>query len=142
MKYKIRYAKSRDLSEIYTLYLNHRNEPSYSHDYDFTDFRRYVKSLKVDLIVADINDKIVGYILCYDHDNWGYIDSICVDPKHRKRGVGRLLVSKLFKFKKRWVCIEACYDQKDLGMAKFLETNSFKSKPQMIYKWMIKFKEA
>lgn len=138
MKYIIRHARTRDLKTVFGLYQTGRNEPKHSeNDYDLKSFRKYVGSSKVDLVVACKDKSVVGYLLAYDHDNWGYLDSICVDPQYRREGVGQALVDGVIALKKHWIMIELCYDPTDSKIAKFVKSAGFISdKKPMIFRWM------
>jgi ribosomal protein S18 acetylase RimI-like enzyme len=138
MKYVIRHARTRDLKTIFSLYQNWRNEPKHGEvDYKLNDFKKYIGSPKADLIVACEDGDVIAYLLAYDHENWGYLDSICVNPQYRRSGVGQALIDGLITLKKHWRKLELCYDPNDFKIAKFVRSAGFVSeKKPMIFRWM------
>jgi ribosomal protein S18 acetylase RimI-like enzyme len=144
MKYVVRHARKRDLKAIYSLYQNWRNEPKHGEiDYDLNSFKKYIGSPKVDLVVACEDKDVIGYLLAYDHENWGYVDSICVNPQYRRSGVGQALISGALALKKHWHVLELCYDQNDFKIAKFVKSVGFVSdKKPMIFRWVYKARAA
>lgn len=138
MKYTIRHARTRDLKAIFSLYKKWRNEPKHTeNDYDLGSFKKYIGSSKVDLIVACEDRDVVGYLLAYDHENWGYLDSICVNPQYRRDGVGQALINGVVALKKHWVMLELCYDPNDAKITKFVKSAGFVSdKKPMIFRWV------
>lgn len=70
--------------------------------YSETRFESLYKKHPDDFVVAELQGKIVGYIIAYDSGGYGDFDSASVDPKFRYQGVGSLLVNcMLEQFKKR-----------------------------------------
>uniref|UniRef100_A0A7J3QEB0 Ribosomal-protein-alanine N-acetyltransferase n=1 Tax=Ignisphaera aggregans TaxID=334771 RepID=A0A7J3QEB0_9CREN len=47
-------------------------------------------------LVAEYNNKIVGYVSgLIRTDGFGHIVSLCVDPEHRRKGIGKQLMLKI-----------------------------------------------
>ena len=56
--------------------------------------KKLYKKYPDDFIVAEISNKIIGYILGYKKSDWtGSIKTISVDPSFRHQGVGKELVN-------------------------------------------------
>jgi len=54
-----------------------------------------VKSRRRKVLVAEVNGKVVGFIIAYKFRNRAYIDSLAVDPEWRGKGIGITLLRKL-----------------------------------------------
>jgi len=52
-------------------------------------------------IVAEKDNKVVGYIVGWITEGRGGIGSIAVDPKHRNEGIGKQLVDFIFSYFKQ-----------------------------------------
>ena len=48
-------------------------------------------------IVAEIDKKIVGYMITCSLPDKGYVASIAIDPAYRHKGIGRVLANFTFK---------------------------------------------
>ncbi|MCP8316276.1 MAG: ribosomal protein S18-alanine N-acetyltransferase [archaeon] len=68
---------------------------------------RYYDVPREGFLIAEINDKVVGYIvgnmiISEEGRKEGHILDIAVDPAHRKQGVGKILIGHILEiFKKR-----------------------------------------
>lgn len=51
-------------------------------------------------IVAEINEKVVGYVIGWIEDDKGNIASIAVNPKYRREGVGQQLAAYILNYLK------------------------------------------
>lgn len=49
---------------------------------------------------ALINDAVVGYVGMHNICNEGYITNIAVDAEHRRNGIAKALINKLFEYAK------------------------------------------
>lgn len=52
------------------------------------------------MLVAEYNSNIVGFCSCY-LNGWGYIDTIVVGKRYRRKGIAALLISQMIKTLKR-----------------------------------------
>lgn len=61
-------------------------------------FKYCVQHQPEGFIVAEINEKVVGYVIGWLTDKKGNIASIAVDPKYRQEGVGHQLVAYILNY--------------------------------------------
>lgn len=54
---------------------------------------RFIKRNPTTCVVAVVNDKIVGSILCGHDGRKGCMYHVCVDPDYRRKGIGKEMVS-------------------------------------------------
>jgi len=96
-KIKLRKFKLSDLNRILEI-----EQSSFSIDaYPKERFERLAKLHPQDFIVAENQGKILGYIIAYNSSGNGNLDSIAIDPKYRKLGIGSQLVNyTIERFKK------------------------------------------
>ena len=96
-KIKLRKFKLSDLNRILEI-----EQSSFSIDaYPKERFERPAKLHLQDFIVAENQGKILGYIIAYNSSGNGDLDSIAIDPKYRKLGIGSQLVNyTIERFKK------------------------------------------
>ena len=112
----IRKAKTRDVPEVaklnYELNTYHlkfdkyyelkKNTDSLSRKY----YRTIIRSNRALLMVAEVNNRVVGYICCkiekrppiYKINERGYIGGLFVSKKHRRKGIGKKLVAEALKW--------------------------------------------
>ena len=112
---KLRKFEPKDLEEV--MYINKTCLPENYPSYFFMDhFRRFPDIF----LVAEINGRIVGYIMCrietslldLRHFSWGkrgHTISIAVLPQYRRRGIGYALVSNALKAMSKTYGAKECY---------------------------------
>lgn len=61
-------------------------------------FKRHAQRQPGGFIVAEINDKVVGYAIGRVSDKKGKISSIAVDPKYRREGVDYQLAAYILNY--------------------------------------------
>jgi|TARA_B100001971_G_C17933951_1_gene404152 ribosomal protein S18 acetylase RimI-like enzyme len=96
-----------------------------------------MKNKKNCFFVAEINDKIVGYISILVFDNWpmykirkkGHFDLLFINPKFRNKGIGKKLVNEGYKwFRKKGIKnFTVTAHALDIGANKFWKHLGFKS---------------
>lgn len=64
-------------------------------------FRNYAQRHPEEFIVAEINEKVVGYVIGRVTDKKGKIASIAVDPKYRREGAGQQLTAYILNYFKK-----------------------------------------
>ena len=63
--------------------------------YPKSEFRRLYSEHPGEFFVAELGDKVVGYVAGSVKDDTGEIESIAVDPRCRQLGIGRMLAERL-----------------------------------------------
>jgi len=92
----IRLVQKRDLQRIYEIEIE-----SFKTPYSFFTLQTLFWFNKEYFYVAEIDRKIVGYIIGDVRNNHGHVVSIAVDSQYRGRGIGKCLMDVLIKkFKK------------------------------------------
>lgn len=117
----IRVATQSDVDDIVQIY-QQINIKTMKTDVKFTksDFEKHVDNSNI--YVYDI-DKIVGFILFYDHITWAYIEVLCVDKNFRGNGIGNKLLNTIKN--ESWNRIELCCHISDVDVINFVEKCNF-----------------
>lgn len=100
-------------------------------------FKRMIKNDNGAIFVAEIDNKIVGYAVCwiakrppylYKVDKIGYISDVFVEDKYRMRGIGSALLGKVLEwFKNKNIkYVELSVLAKNEKAKKFYEKHGFK----------------
>ena len=74
--------------------LNEINSKSLPIAYTKNDYAMFISSNKHFIIVAEINNKLVGYCLVEKFGKRNHIMSIAVSEEHRKHGIAQLMINK------------------------------------------------
>ncbi len=92
--------------------------------------KNYNESLEnpnYNILVAKLDNKIVGFISMYHASGEGYICNIAVEKSHRKRGIGTALLSEAIRYSKRknleFLTLEV--RESNIGAVKFYEKLEF-----------------
>lgn len=85
-------------------------------------------------LVAEIEDKVVGFVIGeasgWEYgvpENIGWVDTIGVDPKYQKKGIGGLLMKELLNYMKK-VDVDTVYtlvNWRDWELLRFFDTMGF-----------------
>ena len=85
-------------------------------------------------LVAEIEDKVVGFVIGeasgWEYgvpENIGWVDTIGVDPKYQKKGLGGLLMKELLNYMKK-VDVDTVYtlvNWRDWKLLRFFDTMGF-----------------
>lgn len=84
---RIRPARGEDLPVIHRI-----EKASYSVPWSRTTFRNLLDRMDTDSIVAEIGHEVVGYAISWFVLDQGELGNIAVAEKHRREGIGRLLI--------------------------------------------------
>ena len=81
-----------DYEQIYELWMKIKGFAIRSIDDSKEGVERFLKRNPNTSVVAVKNEKIVGAILCGHDGRRGCLYHVCVDPNHRKQGIGTAMV--------------------------------------------------
>ncbi len=89
-KLHIRWMIRRDMAEVLAAEL-----ASFEYAWTEEDFLRCLRQRNCIGMVAEINDRIVGFMIYELHRGKLHVLNFAVAPAHRRAGIGRLMVRKL-----------------------------------------------
>ncbi len=92
-KLKIRVVSERDLADIFKIELEAFGKKAYPK----WVFQQGMKLLGRTFIVAELDGRAIGYVMAHAKGRTGEILSIAVHPKHRRKGIGKLLMKEIIK---------------------------------------------
>jgi N-acetylglutamate synthase-like GNAT family acetyltransferase len=132
----IRTAEEEDIKDIYNI-LSNAFSP-YTKFYTKTAYqatvvspnilKKRIQDNKANILVAELDNKIIGTASFYKKQDYIYLYSMAVDPVFQKNGVGNILLNKIIKFttneKIKKILIYSYYPLKDA--IRFYESNGFK----------------
>lgn len=90
LRVHVRWMINRDMPEV--LYIE---EQSFEHKMGKDDFLRCLNQSNCIGTVAELDDKVVGFIIYEFHNTNLHILDFVVHPDYRRKGVGRQMVEKL-----------------------------------------------
>ena len=98
---KVEFAKTKDAGQLAELDLIGNSEISGWEPNNEKDFIKIIKNFKSIIVVRD-NEKIIGYLsLRPDKESkWIWVEDIYVLRNQRQKGIAKLLIKKLVKYKK------------------------------------------
>lgn len=97
METKIRKMTIEDYEEVYALWRRIKGFAIRSVDDSRTGIERFLKRNPNTSVVAVKNDRIVGAILCGHDGRRGCLYHVCVEPSHRKQGIGSAMVTSVME---------------------------------------------
>lgn len=102
---------------------------SFKYPYDYSTFSSYLTEKESNFIIAEVEKKVVGYVIVRTNCNLGTIISIAVLPIRRRKGIGGCLLE--FALKKLFYevnSIELQVSTANLDAIRFYESHGFSSK--------------
>ena len=125
----IRPASLEDVKTVAQLNQSSRNEPdgTVGIEYLESDFQAYLGKDHIFFFVAEVDNCVVGFILAFDHGNWGYVDVLCVHPEARSHGLGTELLGAVESIgvTRHWGFIELCRDFTDTQIGAYVERRGY-----------------
>lgn len=91
-QYRIRPMQMKDYEKVFQLWLNIQNFSIRSLDDSKEGVERFLARNPETSVVAIMDDKIVGSILCGHDGRRGCFYHVCVDKDYRRRGIGKAMV--------------------------------------------------
>ena len=125
-----------DYDEVYNLWSGTTGMGMHSLDDSLEGITKFLTRNPNISFVAEINDQIMGVILCGHDGRRGYIYHMAVKPDYRKRGIGKALVTAtLDALKKEQINKVALvvFNTNELGN-KFWENIGFEKRDDLIYR--------
>ncbi|MEM2855319.1 MAG: GNAT family N-acetyltransferase [Desulfurococcaceae archaeon] len=92
----LRNARAHDVNRIFEIHLSSL-EGLDEEDYEWFKALINTRSKRKKVIVAEVDGKVVGFVITYKHRHLTYIDSLAVDSGYRGLGIGSLLLDYLEK---------------------------------------------
>lgn len=92
MEIKIRSMEIADYDQVYALWMRIRGFAMRSVDDSAEGVKRFIDRNPGISVVAEEAGRIVGAILCGHDGRRGCMYHVCVDPAHRRRGIGKAMV--------------------------------------------------
>ncbi|MGC9108204.1 MAG: GNAT family N-acetyltransferase [Infirmifilum sp.] len=96
----VRPARSRDAECIFRIHLKSL-EGLDEEDLEWFKAMIGVRSRRRKVLVAEVNGRVVGFIIAYKYRELAYIDSLAVDPDYRDMGIGGKLIQAVEELLKR-----------------------------------------
>jgi hypothetical protein len=94
--------------------------------FEIDDFKDAYRNYPRTTLLAAYNEtaEIVGVLLGYDMNSWGYIEILAVDMPYRCRGISKLLISAFCKGRTGWSYLEFCTSQ-SISIIEFAKAAGF-----------------
>ena len=91
MSVHIRWMIRRDMPEVL-----HIENDSFEHPWSEEDFITSLRQRNCIGMVAEVNEKVVGYMVYELHRNKLYLINLAVHKDYRRKGIGKTMVDKLY----------------------------------------------
>ncbi|XCP84351.1 GNAT family N-acetyltransferase [Roseburia hominis] len=92
MEFQVRAMTIEDYEEVYALWIKIKGFGIRSIDDSREGVARFLRRNPSTSVVAKSDGKIVGAILCGHDGRRGCLYHVCVDPRYRRRGIGKSMV--------------------------------------------------
>ena len=92
LAYEIRVMTMEDYEQVYDLWMSIHGFGIRSIDDSKEGVERFLRRNPSTSIVAVVDGKVVGSILCGHDGRRGCLYHVCVDPDYRRRGIGKQMV--------------------------------------------------
>lgn len=89
---EIRIMEIQDYDQVYSLWIKIKGFAMRSIDDSREGIHRFLKRNPTTSVVAVVEGKVVGAILCGHDGRRGCLYHVCVDPEYRKQGIGTNMV--------------------------------------------------
>lgn len=137
MKGKVRFAKKKDSKRITELC---NSDPKNltgdgKTNYDKEDIEDYIKNKLNKIFVYEMNGKLVGLLIAQFWENYVYLHTIVVDEKHRKKEIGKILMSHMERLAKEQgkYTISLFSEIRNKNMHNFIQKRGYKEGNKFIY---------
>jgi N-acetylglutamate synthase len=133
---EIRLMTIDDYDKVYQLWTNTKGMGMRSLDDSFEGIERFLKRNPTTNYIAQVENKIIGVILCGHDGRRGYIYHTAVNSYYRGKGIGKTLVSTVLEALKKEEINKVAlvvFDSNDLGN-KFWQSLNFHKRDDLIYR--------
>jgi len=133
---KIRLLTTEDYESVYDLWTNTKGMGMRSLDDSYEGIEKFLKRNPTTSFVAEVDNQVVGVILCGHDGRRGYIYHTAVNPDYRRNGLGEALVSAALESLKKEGINKAAlvvFSTNDIGN-KFWESIGFERREDLIYR--------
>lgn len=124
LRVHIRWMIRRDMPEVLQI-----EQESYDYPWSEEDFLRCLRQRNCIGMVAELGEKVVGFMIYELHKAKLHILNFAVDPAHRRRGIGvqmvQKLVSKLSSHRRTRITLEV--RETNLGAQVFFRQSNFRA---------------
>lgn len=105
IKLKIRQMTMEDFEEVHHLWMEIHGFGIRSVDDSKEGVERFLKRNPTTSMVAEVDEKIIGAILCGHDGRRGCLYHVCVEESYRKHGIGQKMVERcLQELKEEKIC--------------------------------------
>ena len=125
-----------DYDKVYQLWTNTKGMGMRSLDDSFEGIEKFLKRNPTTNYIAQVDDKIIGVILCGHDGRRGYIYHTAVNSYYRGNGIGRKLVNTVLEALRKEEINKVAlvvFDSNDLGN-KFWQSLGFDKRDDLIYR--------
>lgn len=130
----IRKTRKKDFQAILDLYQQRNDKSTNFIDITQSCLEKYLNKPQIVLITAVEKEKIVGFCLTFDMVLWGYIDTLIITKKHRRKGIGTKIINYLKKFNDDWVSLETAILTYDSEVKVWVTSQGFRGKDYLTWK--------
>lgn len=128
--------KIEDYDKVYQLWTNTKGMGMRSLDDSFEGIERFLKRNPTTNYIAQVDNKIIGVILCGHDGRRGYIYHTAVNCHYRGNGIGKTLVNTVLEALKKEEINKVAlvvFDSNDLGND-FWQSLGFHKRDDLIYR--------
>lgn len=125
-----------DYDKVYQLWITTEGMGMRSLDDSFEGIERFLKRNPTTNYIAQVENKIIGVILCGHDGRRGYIYHTAVKTDYRNKGIGKKLVNTVLEALKKEEINKVAlvvFDSNDLGN-KFWRSLGFDKRDDLIYR--------
>jgi ribosomal protein S18 acetylase RimI-like enzyme len=132
----IRLMSIGDYDKVYQLWTNTKGMGMRSLDDSYEGIKRFLERNPTTNYIAQVENEIIGVILCGHDGRRGYIYHTAVSPDYRRSGIGKTLVFTALEALKKEKINKAAlvvFSSNDLGN-KFWHSIGFQNRDDLIYR--------
>lgn len=125
-----------DYDKVYQLWTNTKGMGMRSLDDSFDGIEKFLKRNPTTNFIAQVEDKIIGVILCGHDGRRGYIYHTAVNSNYRGNGIGKKLVNTVIEALRKEKINKVAlvvFDSNDLGN-KFWQSLGFDKRNDLVYR--------